>query len=200
MEHELFQSKLKPSVEGTLVPEIVRSSSSGLDSHRTAAVELLFERSIQERRERMFMRMRNSLRPDPTPPSKEISEESIIPTPEVKPTAPQLPQCLPSDASVPMRPRSTPINHETPRGPSKPTRKTKTARFEVPPVNARVNSSPPKDVVQLLCRICGTRQSRNHHPSGAFCGACFGNMSCTGCGTFRISDAETCTNCYRESS
>ena len=204
MEHELFQSRLKPSVESGSVPEIIRSSSSGLDSHRTAALELLFERSIQKRRERMFTRVKDTSRPDPTLQSKVNIEGSIISTPEVKPTAPahapQPPQFSPSDASSSFstRTRSALVNHETPRDLSNPARKTKVARFEDPPVNARTNSSPQKVIVQLFCKRCGTRQSRKHLRSGVYCGACRGNVQCTGCWAFRVNDTETCTHCYRD--
>ena len=172
-----------------MVHEIIRSSSSGRDSYRTAAMELLFERSIQERRERMLTRADDTLLPDPTSPSEETDEESIISP------APQPPRVLPSDASVPTRPRSVLINHETPRDPS---RKTKVARFEDPPVNAGTNSPSSKDNVQLFCRNCGTSQSRNLLLSGVFCGTCCSNVQCTYCWTFRISDTETCTSCYRD--
>jgi len=70
MEHELFQSELKPSVDGALISGMIRSSSSGLHSHRTAAMGLILERSIQERRERMLTKAKNSLRLDPAPQSK----------------------------------------------------------------------------------------------------------------------------------
>ena len=195
MEHELFQSKLKPSVKGGLIPEIIRSSSSGLDSHRTAAMELLFERSIQERRERMFTEGKDSLRPDPISQSKGISEGSIIPT------APawHAPQFLPPDASANVSAGATPVlvNHETPRDPPKPTGGTEVVRSEDPPVNAGVNLSLPKEVEQPFCRICGTGQSLGYLHSGVLCGTCFGNMKCAGCGTFKFGGTEACINCYR---
>jgi len=70
MEHELFQSELKPSVDGALISGMIRSSSSGLHSHRAAAMELILEKSIQDRRERMLTKAKNSLRPDPAPQLK----------------------------------------------------------------------------------------------------------------------------------
>ena len=70
MEHGLFQSRLKPSVDGALVSGIIRGSSSGLNSHRAAAIELILEGSIRERRERMFTKGKNSLRSDSTPQPK----------------------------------------------------------------------------------------------------------------------------------
>ena len=70
MEHELFQSELKPSVDGTLISSMIRSSSSGLNSHRAAAMVLILEGSIQDCRERMLMKAKNSLRLDPAPQPK----------------------------------------------------------------------------------------------------------------------------------
>jgi len=67
MEHELFQSELKPSVDGALISSMIRSSSSGLHSHRAVAMASILERSIQERRERTFAKAKDELRPDPAP-------------------------------------------------------------------------------------------------------------------------------------
>jgi len=58
MEHELFQSKLKPLVDEASVLKMIRSISSGENSHRAAAVELVLERSVQERRKRMIAKVR----------------------------------------------------------------------------------------------------------------------------------------------
>ena len=65
MEHELFQSELKPSVDGTLISSMIRGSSLGLNSHRAAAMELIIERSIQDRSERMLAKAKDELGPDP---------------------------------------------------------------------------------------------------------------------------------------
>lgn len=67
MEHELFQSELKPSVDGALISSMIRGSSLGLNSHRAAAMELIIERSIQERRERTFAKAKDELQSDPAP-------------------------------------------------------------------------------------------------------------------------------------
>ena len=85
MEHELFQSKLKSPIDAILISGIIRSSSSSLNSHRMATMELILERTIRERRERMFGKAKNSVRPDPTPQPKRASEVPSIPTPEVQP-------------------------------------------------------------------------------------------------------------------
>ena len=54
MEHELFQSKLKPLVDRALISDAIESSCSGEHPHRAAAIELILERSIQDRRERVL--------------------------------------------------------------------------------------------------------------------------------------------------
>ena len=54
MEHELFQSKLKPLVDRALISDAIESSSSGEHPHRAAAIELILERSIRDRRERVL--------------------------------------------------------------------------------------------------------------------------------------------------
>ena len=51
MQHELFYSKLRPLVDDSSLLEIIRSSYSGENPHRAAAMEMIFERSIQEHRE-----------------------------------------------------------------------------------------------------------------------------------------------------
>jgi len=83
MGYELFRSKLKPSVGGALVSDILRSSSSGLNSHRTVVAELIIEGSIQERRERIFEKAKNSSRSDPIPQAKRTSEAPNTSIPEV---------------------------------------------------------------------------------------------------------------------
>ena len=70
MEYELFQSELKSSVNGALISGMIRSSSSGLHSHRAAAMELILERSIQDRRERVLAEAKNGLPSDPAPRSE----------------------------------------------------------------------------------------------------------------------------------
>jgi hypothetical protein len=70
MEHELFQSKLKRHVDDALLSKIIESSSTGEHPHRTAAMELVIERSVRDRRERMAMKAKNTSRPDLTPQPK----------------------------------------------------------------------------------------------------------------------------------
>jgi len=110
MEHELFQSKLKPLVDVTLLPRTIRGSSSGESPHRTAAMGLIFRRSIQERHERVSTKTKNTLRSDPTtqPKSSDVLGTSIpqvqspirtLPTPAPAPTPTPVPVPLPSPSS-----------------------------------------------------------------------------------------------------
>lgn len=69
MEHKLFYSKLKSSVEGSALLEIIGSSSSGEDPHRAASMELIFERSIREHKERIVIGAKESkTQPPPADP------------------------------------------------------------------------------------------------------------------------------------
>ena len=65
MEHKLFYSKLKQSVEDSTLFEIIESSSSGENPHRAASMELVFERSIREHREWIAVSAKESKTPIP---------------------------------------------------------------------------------------------------------------------------------------
>ena len=83
MQHKLFYSKLRPSVKGSSLLEIIRSSSSGENPHRAAAMELIFERSIRERREGIAAAEKESMtQPPPTnPPVTDKKPEITKPAP-----------------------------------------------------------------------------------------------------------------------
>jgi hypothetical protein len=212
MEHELFQSKLKPSVDGALVSDMIRSSSSGLNSHRTAAMELILERSIQERRERMFAKAKNNLRPDPTPQPKRTSEVPNISIPKCNPLPLPLflqpPSQLPNDTTGTATSLvSASAKYEASQDSSalsKPHKKIKkVARREELPADAKTNPSPSVDFVELECQGCHLKQLRSHLRSGVFCNPCSwprSRMKCVGCGTIRISDVDACTSCHKSSS
>jgi len=213
MEYELFKSKLKPSVDCALVSGIIRSSSSGLNSHRTAVMELMIEGSIQERRERMFAKGKNSLRPDPTPQVKMTSVVLNMSITEVRTTAsvpaPQPPsQTLPNDATgIDTSPASTSAKYNPSPDSSAlsgPTKKKKgVSRSEKPPADVKMSPSPSglEDFVELECRDCHSKRSRSSLLGGVYCGriVCLGNMKCVGCGTIRVGDpnACACTGCHR---
>ena len=111
MEHELFQSKLKPLVDATLLPRTIRSSSSGESPHRAAAMVSIFGRSIQKYRERVSTDAKNALLVDPTTQPKN-SDALDISIPQVQsPVRTRAPTPAPVSA-----PTQTPIH--TPRLPS----------------------------------------------------------------------------------
>ena len=203
MEHELFQSKLKPSVGGTLVSDMIRSSSSGLNLHRVAAIELIVERSIQERRERMFRKGKSSLGPNPTPQPKGRAPNT--PTPQVQPptpaTASQPPSgSLPNNATGTVTSLgSTSANHEVSQDSftlSKPAKEVKAARREEPPADAGTDPSPSEDIVELVCEDCHVKRLRSQLVFGLYCVPCWGRMNCASCETVRVDRVDACTSCH----
>src|ERR1700679_4081303 len=64
MEHELFQSKLKPFVNRALISNIIESSSSGKHPHHSVVMGLILERSIQDRHERISKKEKNPSQPN----------------------------------------------------------------------------------------------------------------------------------------
>ena len=84
MEYELYQLKLKPLVKRTLVRNIIESSSTGEHPHHSVAMGLIFEKSIQEHRERMLLKAKNASQPAPTPESKTSTETLTAPIPQAK--------------------------------------------------------------------------------------------------------------------
>ena len=175
-------------------------------------MELMIEGSIQERRERMPEKAKNSSRPDPTPQAKRTSEAPNMSIPEVQrpapAPAPQLQsQSLPNDttgivtspasasAKYNASPDSSPLS-----GPKK--KKKEVARSKRPPADVKTNPSPSEDSVELACQNCGVRQLRSHLWSGVYCMPCplwsggF-KMKCVGCDTIRVDDIGACTSCHR---
>jgi hypothetical protein len=119
MQHELFHSKLKPSVESSSLLEIIRSSSAGETPHRATAMELTFERSIQEHKERMVARAKESKLQSPPakPPATDEKPAAVKPTlvtgeksPVVKPT--------PVTNEKPATAKPTPVKSEQKQAPS----------------------------------------------------------------------------------
>jgi len=191
-------------VDGALVSSMIRNSSSGLHSHRAATMELILERSIQNRRERMLAKAKNSLRPDPIPQPKSGAPD--IPTSQVQSSTPATEsrppsQSLPNDAAgIVTSPTSASANHEAPQdssAPSKPTKKVEEKDKE-PPADVKMNSSPSDNFVELACRICDVKQPRSSLWVGVGCGLCPMRwlMKCVGCGTVRVHNIDACTSCH----
>ena len=211
MEYELFRSKLKPSIDGALIPSIIRRSSSGLNSYRTTVMELMIEGSIQERRERVLEKGKKSLLPDPTPQAKRTSEAPNMSIPEVTSTAPapapQLQsQSWSNDATgIVTSPAPASAEYNTSPDPSALWRlarkKKRPARYQKPQADVETNPPPsdPEDFVVLECENCHSKQSRSSLLGGLHCGRlpCLGNMKCVGCGTIRAGNVDACTGCHR---
>jgi len=180
MEYELFRSKLKPSVDGALISGVIRRSSSGLNSHRTAVMELVIEGSIQERRERMFEKAKNNPRPQPLPNDTTGTVTSLV---------------------------SASAEYETSQDSSgllKPAKKIEgVARCEEPPTDVKTNPSPSKDPVEQECGTCHLKTLESCLYYGA-CPHCYpagngaGMMKCIGCGTIRLYNVDACSGCYRK--
>jgi len=207
MEYELFRSKLKPSIDGASVSGIIRCSSSGLSSHRTAAMELVLEGSVRERRERMPKKAKNSLRLDPTLQAKRTSEAPNMSIPEVQLPAPAPSQSLPNDATgIVTSPASASAEHNGPPDSpalSKRAKRIKVVRSEKPLTDVKTNPSSSENFVEMACQNCGVRQLRSCLWSGLYCNPCplrlerTTKMKCVGCDTIRVDDVGACTGCHR---
>jgi hypothetical protein len=210
MEHELFQSKMKPSVDAASVSDIIRSSSSGLNPHRTAAIELILGRSIEERRERILAGDR--FWSDPTPQPKRTSEAPKTPTPQVQSSAPAPAPQPPSEsflddtAMILTGPASASTKYEGSQDSLAPLGSTNTigkaARCEELPADIETKPSASEDFVELVCRICKIEQPRNDLRHGVYCGFRHPSgmkgtrMRCASCGTDMAYNADACTGCH----
>ena len=205
MEHELFQSELKPSVDGALISGMIRSSSSGLYSHRAAAIELILERSIQDRRDGAPTRVKNRLWKDPAPQPKSGTPDIF--TPQIQSFTPtttsQLSlRSLPNDTTgVFPSLASAFATYDPSRGSStfsRPAKGTKkVARRKEPPVDITTSSSLPKATVELACPACDVKQLRRSLQFSLYCGFCqpWQITKCVGCGTSRVGVVDACTGC-----
>lgn len=162
MQHELFQSKLKNSIDVALLSEIIRSSSSGQNSHRTATMELIFEGSIRARRERALTNVENSLWLDPTPRPMRTCEAPSIPIPQVQ--TPVLVTALEqslqpppnADTNIFTSLASISAKYEALQDPptlSKPKDIKKVTRHKEPPADAKINTPPSEDTAAGVSEV-----------------------------------------------
>ena len=189
MEYELFRSELKPFVDGALVSGSIRSSSSGLNSHRTAVMELIVEGSIQERCVRMFTEAKNNLQRDPTPQPKRTSDAQDDTTVSVTSFASASAEYDASQDSTALLESTKKIEG--------------VARYEKPPADVKANPSPSEDFVELECESCHHKGSRHYSLGGVYCRWIFcqdrrKGMKCVGCGTIRVGDIDACAGCHRK--
>ena len=193
MEYELFQSKLKPLVEGTSLYDIIESSSSGEHPHRAAVMELILERSIQRCRKGALSEVKDIPQPDSTRSQPKITSGAPnisfqpmrppVPTQQLKP----MPLFNSTFASIPTM-NNTPPNSSIHSPPPVTTRRTK--RDETP-ANTKANQSP-RHTMELACGRCGGK------PLDSQCDSCSNYvMECPGCRTFRvIGGINGCAYCY----
>ena len=87
MEHELFQSKLKPLVDGAPLYDIIESSSLGEHPHRAAVMELILERSVRRCRKGTLSEAKDTPRPDSAPQPKRGSLVLNTPAQQVRPVS-----------------------------------------------------------------------------------------------------------------
>ena len=204
MEHELFQSELKPLVDGALISSMIRSSLSGLNSHRATAIQLVLERSIQDRRERMLAKARDSLRPDPTPQPKSGAPDIL--TSQAQSSTPATasqpsPRSLLNDTTgILISLASASAYHDASRDSQtlpKPIKKVE-GGCEEPPADVKTNQYPSEVFVELACRKCDVKQPRSSLCGSVSCRLCPlpWRMKCVGCGTIRNGDIDACTSCH----
>jgi len=206
MEHQLFQCELKPSVDDDLLSKIIQSSSSGENSHRAAAMELIFERSVRERRERMAVRVRDSLRPGPAPEPKRSNERMSNP---IQPADPISPAPAPQPVSrSPPKPQSTPretAQRLKPAPEPEPTQKTVPAGIQSDtgthqksaPDTKTSDSEPTITFLRCSAENCSGYGGRDGLKGGLYCGICRDQTAalCANCGFCRSTKVSNCKGC-----
>ena len=91
MEHSLFHSKFKTSSVGrSSLLDVIRDPPSGENAHRVVAMELIFDRAIDDCQGRMLAQAKKSSQADPV--AQLSSREKLIPmlTTATQPTKTQL--------------------------------------------------------------------------------------------------------------
>lgn len=205
MEHEIFHSELKPSIDDGSLSKIIRCSSSGENSHRAAAMVLIFERSVRERRERMATRVRDSLRQRPPPEPKRSNERvnnpvqsagPLAPAPQPVSRPPPKLQSTSGEAAQNLKPvpRPEPTQKTIP---AVTQNDTSTHRKSMP--NLRTSDSKPPEDTFLRCsvRSCRVSLGRNELKDGLYCGVCQNRAAtlCANCGVCRNTIVKHCKGC-----
>ena len=208
MEYELFRSKLKPLTETGLLSKTIRNSSSGADPHRAAAMELIFEKSIQERCERMLTEAKGAQQSNHVPQPKKSGDVPDTPAPKARTPAPApapAPQPLPTvGTGLLARLVFAAAGHDAPPDPPTTSKATKeykkVVQREGPPPGVKANPPPPEGNTHAECPRCNTRQLRSQLHFGIYCNICFGPivMRCSGCKTTRAEDTEACNGCQKK--
>ena len=155
MEHKLFQTKLKSVMDSDSLFKVIKGSSLGEHPYRATVMQLIVERSIEERRKRMTTKVNDTPQSDPGTTGETTIMTTIIPTQQAeKPRA--VPQLL-SSTSVSVS--TTSAKEKSPK-----------------------NSMPvPMDDVRLVCGQCNGELLWF---IGLHCLSCPpGLMKCSGCGS-----------------
>ena len=191
MEHEMFQSKLKPLVDDAVFSEIVEGSSLGEQPYRAEAMKLVLEGSIRERRKRMVAT--KNPQPDSTTRPKRGKKKRDIPIqPPVPAPPPQESPQLPSD---PIAAHTSGIDGASPESSTlpKPPGKSKT-QHEKSPAISKGNLFSER-TVELVCSQCGLERHPFRPMSNCLCEEPH-VMKCSECGTTRAGRVDTCTGCH----
>ena len=92
MEHDLFHSRFKSSVGRSSLLDIIRDSPLGENPHREAAMELVFDRTIDDCQERILTRAKKSSQADlevqPSSHEKPASTLTAVTQPAIAQTQP----------------------------------------------------------------------------------------------------------------
>jgi len=151
MQHKLFYSKLRPSVGDLSLLEIIRSSSSGENPHRAAAMEMTFERLIQEHRERVIASMKESESQPPPVKATATDKGPAITKPTVTNERPSVGPTVASEQPTTSKPKPARSAQKQPP-PPKPA--TGVERYSLPDffeehygtlLPAQTTTSPPKE-------------------------------------------------------
>lgn len=189
MEHELFQSKLKSSVNIAFLSKMIRSSSSGENLHQAAAMELILERSIQERHQRTLAKAQNTLQLDPSPQPKEGSEELSTSIPPTEPSTP-----APALQLAPQRSTRKPqlTSSETAPNP----------KLVSKPVMTQGDPGKHRKPVRVRCSVsnCGSILRQSELKDGFYCCNCPNQVFtfCLNCGHCRNTNVRKCESCGLE--
>jgi hypothetical protein len=160
---------------------------------------LVLEGSIQERRKRVLVKVKDASQPQPNPAPKHQRIDTLFPqlqppAPTTVP-APQPPSQWTSSPAV----TSASANTEAPQGPSallEPGKESTGVRDNKPATNSAKNSSV-KHTVALECVHCSAKISLSkHHLHLCLASSLWGtHFKCVGCGTTGVGHAAFCTNC-----
>ena len=198
MEYKLYQSKLKPLVNRTLIRNIIESSSTGEHPHHSVAMWLIVEKSIQERRERMLERAKNGSQSGSTPEPETSTEAPTDPIPQVKPPTPDpAPQSVSQSSSSSALASASATTEASADSStlSEPREETKAGCLEEPPTYPLPDPSC-NHRVYLPCRTCGRTTSlsgrrlfrRISYPGKK-------SLKCGSCGIECLHGTYACTKC-----